>query len=252
MFAQERIVFAIICIGVLGCIVWAHHIFTVGIDVDTKAYFSTVTIIIAIPTGIKVFSWLVRIFGVKIDLKDPLVLYLIGFFFLFSIGGVTGVILSRRILDFRTHDTYFVVAHFHYVLRMGAVFGIIITIYSLRKETWFIEVNYIVSLIQVFSLFIGVNLTFFPLHFRGVNGIIRKYREYNDYNLSINSIRFRGALISSLSINIFYYMIAHAIMEKKIKTGGDYLNIGFFYKSLDERVFITRVVGLLNKPTKKV
>ena len=172
-------IYAVLSIAVLGCVVWAHHIFVVGIDLDTRAYFTRATIVIAVPTGIKVFSWVATLRGTRFYFNLT-TLWLIGFLILFTIGGLTGIVLSNSNLDVLLHDTYYVVAHFHYVLRMGAVFGIIcgVTIYY-PLFTGFTLNKPIVggSFIRMFT---GVNITFFPLHFAGLNGIPRKYTEYAD------------------------------------------------------------------------
>lgn len=177
-FGPSGMSLAILRIGVLGCVVWAHHIFRVGLDLDTRLYFTAATIIIAVPTGIKVFRWMATFNGSYLY-YGPTQLWILGFLFLFTIGGLTGVVLSNRTLDLLFHDTYYVVAHFHYVLRIGAVFTIIAGV-----VTWFpiilgIKINTAILKAQFWVIFVGVNLTFFPMHFLGFQGMPRRYRIYN-------------------------------------------------------------------------
>lgn len=234
VFSKKRIfgflgmVYAMLCIGFVGFIVWAHHMYTVGLDIDTRAYFTAATLIIGIPTGIKIFSWIATLWGGSVKLKTPM-LFTMGTLCLFTIGGVTGVVLANSGLDIMAHDTYYVVAHFHYVLSMGAMFAVFAGFYFwIGKITGFSYPEFLAK-IHFWVFFVGVNLTFFPMHALGLSGMPRRIPDYPDAFSGWNWISSLGSWVSMISLFIFLivvYLTFTLANKFEIKQ-----NFGFSYKT---------------------
>ncbi|WP_068113591.1 cytochrome c oxidase subunit I [Tropicimonas marinistellae] len=223
IFGYLPMVYAMVAIGVLGFVVWAHHMYTVGMSLSQQSYFMLATMVIAVPTGIKIFSWIATMWGGSIEFKTPM-LFAIGFLLLFTVGGVTGVVLSQAGVDRAYHDTYYVVAHFHYTMSMGAAFCIFAGVYFYIGKMSGRQYPEFLGQVHFWLFFIGVNVTFFPQHFLGRQGMPRRYIDYPEAFASWNYVSSLGALLSFASFLLFFYIVYVTLRKGEKITEDNYWN----------------------------
>jgi cytochrome c oxidase subunit 1 len=214
VFGYLGMVAAMVAIGVIGSMVWAHHMFTVGMSIELSAYFTAASMVIAVPTGIKVFSWIATMWGGSVDFKTPM-LWAIGFIFVFVIGGVTGVALAGAAIDQSFHDTYYVVAHFHYVLSLGAIFSIFAGFYYWFEKITGLKYNELLGKLHFWMFLIGTNVIFFPQHFLGMQGMPRRYVDYPEGFALWNKVSSIGYVIMAVSMGVFVLLLVEAFVRRR-------------------------------------
>jgi cytochrome c oxidase subunit I len=220
VFGYLAMVYAMVAIGFIGFLVWAHHMYTVGLNTDLKAYFVAATMIIAVPTGVKIFSWVATMWGGSIDFKTPM-LWAIGFIFLFTVGGVTGVVLANAGVDLVLHGTYYVVAHFHYVLSLGAVFAIFAGFYYWIPKMSGLRYSEFLGAAHFWVMFVGVNIIFFPQHFLGLQGMVRRYVDYPVAMEYFNAMSTYGYFIMLAGMAIFFILLIDMFILRRRPAGAN-------------------------------
>ena len=250
VFGYLGMLYAMMSIGLLGFVVWSHHMYTVGLDIDTRAYFTAATLVIAVPTGIKIFSWLATSYGGAL-MSTSFMLFSLGFIFMFTVGGLSGIVLANASLDTAFHDTYYVVAHFHYVLSLGAVFALYSAWYFWSPKIIGLLYNLLISIIHYWILFIGVNVTFFPQHFLGMQGMPRRISDYPDAFTGWNLTSSIGSIISVSATVLFLFLVYKQLISNLVSSRYAWNIWGYltdFLRGLLERSSLSLEWSLISPP----